>query len=240
MENHSYGQIIGNRDAPYINNLAAHGALFTAAHAVTHPSEPNYLALFSGSTHGVTSDACPLWFRGPNLASSLAAKHLTFRGFSESMPNDGYTGCGGGTNYARKHNPWVDFTNVPASDNLRFSRFPAKFAALPTVSFVIPNLCHDMHNCSVGTGDSWLRANLSGYVQWARTNNSVLVLTFDEAGHGTPSNHITTIFAGQHVKPGRYALNINHYSVLRSIEDLYGLPRINQSATASSLNMIWR
>jgi hypothetical protein len=240
MENHSYGQIIGTSAAPYINSLARTGALFTASHAVSHPSEPNYLALFSGSTHGLTSDQCPVTFTGANLGAALIAKHLTFKGFSENMPSDGYQGCGGTTGYARKHNPWVDYTNVPTASNLTYGRFPSSYGSLPTVSFVIPNLCHDMHDCSVTTGDSWLRSHINGYAVWARTHNSVLVLTFDEAGRGTPSNQIATIIVGQSVKPGRYAMSITHYNVLRTIEDMYGLPRAGASSSAAPITAVWR
>jgi hypothetical protein len=71
MENHSYSEVIGNAAAPYPNGLARQGALFTDSYGVTHPSQPNYLALFSGSTQGITSDSCPPVFTGPNLASEL-------------------------------------------------------------------------------------------------------------------------------------------------------------------------
>ena len=92
-ENKSYFRIIGNREAPYINELAERGALFTNSFGVTHPSQPNYLALFSGSTRGITSNACPLDLGGGNLAGSLLAKGLSFTSYAESMPEPGYAGC---------------------------------------------------------------------------------------------------------------------------------------------------
>lgn len=104
MENKAYGQVIGSPQAPYINRLAREGASFTNWHAVTHPSQPNYLAMFSGSTYGVTSDDCPQSLRGPNLARQLLDAGRTFAGYSEAMPSTGFTGCGAG-GYARKHNP---------------------------------------------------------------------------------------------------------------------------------------
>ena len=146
MENHSYSEIIGSSSAPYINSLATGGAQFTNSFGITHPSEPNYLALFSGSTHGLTSDSCPHTYTTQNLGSELITAGLTFKGYSESMPSDGYTGCTSGA-YARKHNPWVNFTsNVPAASNLTFSDFPTSYSSLPTVSFVVPNLNDDMHD----------------------------------------------------------------------------------------------
>ncbi len=112
MENLSYGEVIGNHSAPFLNGLARRGALFTNSRAIGHPSEPNYLALFSGSTHGVTADSCPLRFTGPNLASELIAAGHTFTGYAEDLPGTGSPVCTAGE-YARKHVPWVNFTTVP-------------------------------------------------------------------------------------------------------------------------------
>lgn len=237
MENHSYSEILGGSSAPYIKSLAATGANMTQSFAVSHPSEPNYLQLFSGSNQGVTNDSCPHTFSTANLGSELLAAGKGFVGYSESMPSDGYTGCTSGK-YARKHNPWVNFTNVPASSNLRFSRFPTSYSSLPTVSVVVPNLCNDMHDCSIATGDSWVKNNLDGYVQWAKTHNSALLLTFDE-DDSSQSNQISTVFAGQHVKVGSFAEHINHYNVLRTLEDMYGLPYAGASSTATPITDIW-
>lgn len=236
-ENHAQSQIIGSSAAPYINSLARTGASFTNAHAVTHPSEPNYLALFSGSTQGVTTDACPQTFGGSDLGAQLRSAHLSFAGYSESMPSQGYTGCTSGT-YARKHNPWSDFTNLPASVNKSFAQFPSSYSALPTVSFVVPNLNDDMHNGTVPAGDAWLKAHLSGYVTWAKTHNSILILTWDE-DDDTVANHIPTIIVGAHVKTGSYGERINHYNVLRTIEDMYHLGHIGNAATVSTITDIW-
>lgn len=236
-ENQPYSGIIGNRSAPYINALAAHGALFTRSTAVAHPSEPNYLALFSGSTKAVTDDSCPHTFAGANLASEAIAAHRTFAGYSESIPATGYTGCSSGE-YARKHNPWSDFRNVPAASNRSFAAFPRDYPNLPAISFVIPNLTDDMHDGTVSQGDTWLKQNLNGYAQWATSHNSLLVVTWDE-DDDSAGNHIATVITGANVRPGRYAQSINHYSVLRTLEDLYGLPHVGASATAAPLNGIF-
>jgi phosphatidylinositol-3-phosphatase len=158
-------------------------------------------------------------------------------------------GCTDNCIYGRKHIPWISFSNVPngktvaTSSNLRFADFPADFTELPTVAFVIPNLMHDMHsgdpNTQIRRGDTWLRDHLRDYYLWARDHNSLLIVTFDESGNGDQYMHLTdprsnnpvirnrvaTIFAGARIKPGRYpeGAGINHVSILRTIEAMYGL-----------------
>jgi hypothetical protein len=237
-ENHAQGEIVGNANAPYITGLSQQGANFTNSHAITHPSQPNYLALFSGSAQGTTSDTCPKKaFTTPDLGGEALAAKVSFAGYSESMPSAGYTGCTSGP-YARKHNPWVDFADVPATSNLKFTSFPTDYTSLPAISFVVPNLNDDMHDGTVNQGDTWLQHNLDGYIQWAKTHNSVFVLTFDEDDYG-PSNQIPTIITGAGVVAGNYSDNISHYSVLRTIEDAYGLPHAGQSASATPITSIW-
>ena len=241
LENHAYSEVIGNPAAPFLNQLARQGALFTHSFAITHPSEPNYLALFSGSTHGVFADLCPVELSAPNLAADLIAAGKTFAGYSEGLPAIGSQVCSAGE-YARKHVPWTNFRNVPRSVNLPFSSFPASdFSRLPTVSFVIPNLCNDMHDCTVATGDTWLRAHVGAYARWAMTHDSLLIVTWDE-DDGSQSNQIPTIFAGQFVRPGAYAERITHYSVLATLGAAYGLPRIGNGTARSQppITSIWR
>jgi PKD repeat protein len=237
-ENKSTQAIIGNPNAPYLNSLAATGANMTSFFAETHPSQPNYLALFSGSTQGVTNDSCPLSFGGANLGSVAIAAGVGFVGYSESLPSVGYTGCTSGK-YARKHNPWVDFTNLPASVNRPFTDFPSDYSQLPGVSFVMPNLDNDMHDGSIAQGDAWLQSNLGGSADWARTHNSLLVVTFDEDDF-RQSNQIATVIVGQQVQAGDYSEPANHYNLLRTIEDGLGLPALGASATADPLLDIWR
>jgi hypothetical protein len=236
MENTGYSAIAGNSGAPYINSLMSTGASFTSSHGVTHPSQPNYLALFSGDTHGVSDDSCPVSFNGvANLGRQLLDAGLTFAAYSEDLPSVGFTGCTSGQ-YARKHAPWVNFNNVPAADQLPFTSFPSDFSTLPTVSFVVPNLCNDMHDCSVQTGDTWLQNHIDGYVQWAKTHNSLLILTWDEDDF-TSANQIPTVFVGQMVQPGNYGENINHYNVLHTVEGMFGLAALGN--TAPAITDVW-
>jgi len=237
FENHQQPQVIGSSSAPYINSLAQTGANFTQSFGVTHPSQPNYLAQFSGSTQGITNDSCPHTFTGNNLGKQVIDAGLTFAGYSEGLPSQGSTVCTSGR-YARKHSPWVNFSNLAASTNKQFSAFPTNFASLPTVSYVIPDLCNDMHDCSVRTGDTWLRNNVKPYADWAKTHNSLLIVDFDEDDF-SGSNRIPTIFYGQQVKTGSYTERITHYSVLRTVEDMFGLAHIGNAASANSIADCW-
>jgi acid phosphatase len=237
-ENHGYSQIIGSSQAPYINTLATQGALFTKSFALTHPSQPNYLALFSGSTQGITDDSCPHTFSAQSLESELIAAGKTFKGYSEDLPSVGSKTCSSGA-YARKHVPWTNFSKDLTSDNQPFSSFPTSFGNLPTVSWVIPNVNDDMHDGSIQQGDSWLQTNLLAYVTWAQKNNSLLIIQWDE-DDGSAGNHVATIFVGPMVKPGKYTETINHYNILRTIEDMYGLAHLGNSATAKAITDVWK
>ncbi|MFI9274389.1 alkaline phosphatase family protein [Kitasatospora sp. NPDC052896] len=238
-ENHSYDDIIGDTsDAPYINSLASQGALMTQSFAVTHPSEPNYMALFGGSTFGLSSDACPTnEGNTANLGSELLAAGDTFVGYSEDLPKAGSTTCTSGS-YARKHSPWINFSNIPGSDSQPFSSFPTDYNQLPTVSFVIPNLDDDMHNGTINQGDTWLQNNLSSYATWAQQNNSLLIVTWDEDDY-TENNQIPTIIVGANVQPGQYSETINHYNLLATLEQMYGLAPVGESANATPITDIF-
>jgi acid phosphatase len=236
MENHGYDSVVADPDAPWVNGLPA--AVFTDWHGITHPSQPNYLAMFSGSTQAVTSDHCPLTFSGPNLAGQLQAAGLSFAGYSEGLPATGSTVCKAGR-YVRKHNPWVDFPDLPQSTNQPLTALPSDYAALPTVAFVVPDLCHDTHDCSVAEGDAWLRSTLDPYLAWAGKHDSLLVLTYDE-DDDTSQNRIPTLFAGPMVTPGRYGSRGDHYTLLRTIEAMYGLPPIGEAANRQPVSGLWR
>jgi len=237
-ENHSFASIIGSSSAPYINSLAQQGALFTQSFGVEHPSQPNYLDLFSGSNQGITDDTCPHTFSTENLATELVAAGQTFTGFSEDLPSAGSTVCTSG-GYARKHAPWVNFSNVPTTSNQPFTSFPTDFTNLPTVSIVDPNLTDDMHDGTIAQGDTWLQQHIDSYVQFAQTHNSLLIVTWDEDDSAS-GNKIATIFVGPMVKQGQFAETINHFNVLRTVEDLYGLTRVGSAATATPISDVWK
>ncbi len=258
-ENKNYDQVINNNNAPYINSLKEEGANLTQMYAEEHASEGNYFWLFSGSNQDIGfEDIIPNYginknypFQSSNLAEQLIKKGYSFKGYSESLPGIGDTVSYSG-HYARKHVPWISFGNIPNGNqeensvNLQFKQFPSDFNKLPTVSFVIPNLIHDMHDpkspdISVPNGDDWLKNNLDNYYQWAKKHNSLLIITFDEnndksgyRGLTDPANsksdiknRIPTIIAGAHIVPGNYSegKGVTHVNILRTIEAMYDLAK---------------
>ncbi len=214
-ENHSPTEIIGNSSAPFINSLLGKGEWFTNAHGVAHPSLPNYLALFSGSTQGVTDDGCGYSFSGPNLASQLKSSGQTFGGYAESAPSNIRT-CSSG-DYWQKHVPWAYFSPVTALTT-----------AAGTVNFIVPNQQDDMHDGTVAQGDAWLKAH------WPTSGTTIVV--WDEAEHVdyTPNN-VVLIIVGPGVPVRQNSTNVNHYSILQWIESTKGLPCLGNACSASRI-----
>ena len=257
-ENKDYDEVIGTDTAPYINQLAKEGANLTKMFAEEHASEGNYFWLISGSDQNVGfDDVIPnsgnskhYPFKSSNLMQQLIKKGYKFKGYSESLPAIGDTVYKEG-HYARKHVPWISFGNIPngstveSSVNLQLEQFPSDYSELPTVSIVIPNQIDDMHDgkipACVTAGDTWLKEKLDGYYQWAKSHNSLLIITFDEnddkshyRGITDPSssesdmnNRIPTIIAGDHIKSGDYdeGKGVTHVNLLRTLEAMFGLQK---------------
>jgi phospholipase C len=239
-ENRSLVNMHGAAEVPYLNRLAVDGALLADYYAIMHPSEPNYVALFSGDNQGITDDSCPHVYQKPNLADALAAKKVSFAIYSENLPSVGFTGCGSDDKlYRRKHNPVPDFPTVPAGDNIPFSDFPSDYSKLPAVSFVVPNMMDDMHDGTPAQADVWLKDKLDGYKQWAMKNHSLLIITFDE-DDGADNNRVMTVVLGQDVKPGKYEQKLNHYDLLRTLTDMYGAEPVGAAAQAKGIGDIWK
>jgi hypothetical protein len=250
-ENTSAASVIGNgKDAPYINSLIQNGANFTKSYALLHPSQPNYLALFSGNEQGVRDNLKPpKHFTTPNLARELINAGKNFICYSEDLPAVGFDGDVSGL-YVRKHNPVANWmgtkkNQVPAATNQPFTAFPSDFSSLPDVSFVIPNICNDGHNLclpynnSIKQFDSWIQDHLDAYKSWCINNNSILIVTYDEDDY-TDNNRILTVFYGDHVKTGDYNEKINLYNILRTIEDRMGLTvHAGHAATAAPITYCW-
>jgi acid phosphatase len=238
-ENKTLAQIDGNGSAPFINSMARRGALFVHARGVTHPSLPNYFALFAGVTND-NGDDCPASGfspNAPNLGNELLAAHLTFAGYAEGLPARGSRVCAAGS-YARKHAPWVAFSNIPSGASEPIDAMPRAYATLPTIAFVIPDVDDDMHDGTIEAGDAWLAHHLAPLLAWADRHDTLVVLTWDEGYDRL--NTIPTIFYGPMVRPGRYTEPIDHYNVLRTLEDMYGLPRTGRAKAAAPIADCWR
>jgi hypothetical protein len=240
LENKHRSSVIGSRQAPYLNKLAAKGANMTHSYGVTHPQPAELSGAVSGSTRGVRSNACSQRFRkADNLGHQFRKSGLSLIliGYSESLPKTGFRGCTSGR-YVRKHNPWVNFATLPASTNRPFSAFPRDYRNLPTVAFVSPNMCHGMHDCSVRIGDRWMKKHFDRFARWAPRHNSLLISTFDENAGGRVKP-IFTIIVGAKVRPGVYRERLNHYRLLRPIEEAYGLPALGRAKGVRPLSTIW-
>lgn len=231
LENEGYSSIIGSRSAPFLTRLAHACGLATRYSAVTHPSLPNYLAATSGSTWGVGDDDSPSShpIAGPSIFSQVAAAGLTWRSFEESMPaNCDRTSSG---KYAVKHNPAAYYVGIRRRCGswdvpLRALRVDA----LPSFAFVTPNICDDMHSCSVATGDAWLQRFVGSLVAGASyaAGDTVVFITFDE-GTGS-SNRVATIVVSPSTHRGTVsASQFDHYSLLGTTEKLLGLPQLHRA-----------
>jgi acid phosphatase len=235
------GPVAGNPAAPYFTALARMGANFTNSRGVAVPGQADYLALLSGSTQGVTSDSCPGAFLTPNLGGDLIAADETFTGYAGSLAAAGAAACSPG-NDARARIPWSDFSDVPASATRPLASFPraatADFGALPDVSVVSPAPCASARPCTLAVQDAWLAAHMSGYVRYAMRHDSLLIVTFTDGG-GAAGSVVPTIFVGDHVRPGTTGQRINHYNVLRTVEDMFGLPHDGAAAAAAPVTGIW-
>jgi hypothetical protein len=237
-ENRTLTQIVDSGDAPYLATVARTGALFTNAFGVTHPSQPDYFALFAGLTN-TNGDDCPaagVPRNAPNIASELLAANLTFGAYSESLPKAGFTGCWAGT-YGQKHAPWTHFSNIPQRLHKPLDDLTS-FAALPTVTFIVPNVDDDMHDGTTKEGDAWAAAHLAPLLKWAATHDTLVIFTWDE-GYDR-RNSIPTMFVGPMVRPGSYPERVDHYRVLRTLEDLYGLARTGKANDVAPITSIWR
>jgi hypothetical protein len=255
-ENHSLGQIIGSPQAPFLNRLAANGALLTSYFAITHPSLPNYLAMVSGDTQGITSDCGGCNIDAPNIADQLEAAGISWKAYMEGLPapcSDAHTAGA----YAKKHDPFMYFDSIRRDPGrcakvVPLDRLDADLAAgrLPRLVFVTPNLDHDMHGAGEGgddvaliaAADRWLEGlygKLAGSSAWR--DGTRLVVTWDEGTGGTGccgglarGGRVASIIAGPGVKPIRDDATYSHYALLRSIETLFHLPLLGHAGDPST------
>jgi phosphatidylinositol-3-phosphatase len=248
FENHEADAIAGNPAAPTFNALARRYATLTNYDGVTHPSLPNYLALVSGSTQGITSDCTDCIVDARSLADTLAAAAKSWKTYAEDLPYAGFTGGSSGR-YAKKHDPFLYFRNVAGSPVRRRRVVPFTQLAddlrrqrLPDFSLVVPNLCNDMHDCSVATGDAWLRARVVPLLHSPQLRGGVVFVVFDEGTSDTGGGgRIAALALGPTVRRGAtFTQATNHYGLLRTIEDAWHLPRLGLSRKATPVGGIWK
>jgi phosphatidylinositol-3-phosphatase len=245
MENKNAGEVVGNEEAPAFNRLVSQYGILAHYSGVSHPSLPNYIALVSGSTQGISSDCTSCTVGARSLADTLPAAGRTWKTYAEGLPRPGFTGARAGLYYAKKHVPSLYFRSV-LSRPARLARvvplrqLSRDLAAgrLPSFSLVVPDLCNDMHDCSVEHGDIWLGRFLPSLLSSPELQNGVVFVVFDE---GSSGNHVPALALGPLVQPGsRFRRATSHYGLLRTIEDAWGLPRLGRSAGATPITGIWR
>lgn len=252
-ENHPYSGIVNNPQAPYINSLIAKYALATNYSAVSHPSLPNYLALTSGSTDGITSDCNPpsagCEISVPNIADEIEASGRSWKAYAESMPSNCYAYNSG--EYATKHNSFVyysDIINNQSRCNSHVVPFTnlindlSSISSTPNYAFITPNLCDDMHDCSVATGDAWM-ANYVPLILQSKAftaQPSLLAIIWDEGNSST--NHVAAILAGSSIQNGYQSdSSYSHYSLLHTVEVMWGLsPLTNNDKQAPLMTSFFK
>jgi hypothetical protein len=238
FENHGYTQIIGNSHARYFNHLAHRYALATRYHAVAHPSLPDYLAMTGGKTFGIRTNCTSCSISAVNVADQLEAEGFRWKAYAESMPTRCYARPWSGR-YAKKHLPFLYYRSISSNrERCRTHVVPLsrlwsniRHHRIPDFSFVVPNLCHDMHDCSVSTGDAWLRTFMKRLLAVrAFATRGVVVVTFDE-DFGTRRNRVATLVVNQRDERGRLlGRQYDHYSLLRAMEDVYGVAHLGKAA----------
>jgi hypothetical protein len=250
MENREYDAVVGSSDAPYLNGLIGRYGLATGMHAETHPSEPNYIALVAGGTQGVRDDGV-YNLDAPSLFDQVEAAGRTWHVYAQGYPGDcsgtvstGAVSDGPGApgDYARKHNPAISFTSISRNTSrcARITGLAGFDPAAADLELIVPNQSNDMHSASTRTGDDFLRAFLPSILgSPAFAAGSLVVVTWDEgstdAGGG---GHIATVVATPGMAAGaRLDGATTHYSILRAIEDAWGMPRLGGAADAVPLGV---
>jgi hypothetical protein len=244
MENKAYGSIVGSRYAPYEASLIARYGLATNFWAESHPSEPNYIAMTSGGLQGVGTDGY-YNLAARSVFDQIEAAGRTWHVYAQSYPGNCYTGSvsapnadgpGYASEYVRKHNPAISYSAI-VHDKTRcanITRLAAFDPAAADFEMIVPNLCNDMHSCSVGIGDAFLKAFVPRILNSPAFQGSVLFITWDE-GIGSTNKVATIVASSGMIGPSRYAARSDHYSLLRTIEDAWGMPPLGLAARATPL-----
>jgi len=247
MENEESTDVIGAPAAPYANALARRYGVAAQSFAIAHPSLPNYLALTSGSTQGVSSDCTECTVAAPNIVDQLEAAHISWKAYLENAPTACFKGATAGE-YAKKHNPFIYYDDIAHSPHrcgklVGFGQLASdlRHGRLPTYAWISPNLCDDGHDCGVAGGDRFLARTVPSLLTELGPHG-LLVLTWDEGssdagccGGAVQGGHIATIIAGPDVRRGgRDVQPVDHYGLLGTIEEALGLPPLAGAADPRS------
>jgi phosphatidylinositol-3-phosphatase len=246
LENHSRSDALDGM--PYLRSQAERYGVSTRSYAVTHPSLPNYLAIAGGSTFGVRDDKSPAAhpLTGRSIFGQVLAAGGTAKTYAEAMPRNCETNADG--RYAVKHNPWAYFAdaeeraacrrfNVPSGTPERGALHDDVIAGgLPTFSLLIPDLCHDAHDCSLQAADGWLRSWLTALVAGPdfAADRLLVVVTFDEDDHDA-GNHILTVFVHPALRHATISVRFDQYAVSGLVSRLVGAPPLHEAASATDL-----
>ncbi len=251
FENKEFGSVIGSPNMPYFNVLAQTNTLLTQHYAVTHPSLPNYIALISGDTHGITENCEDCFLDAPNLADQIEASGRTWKTYQQSMPSPCFLGST--LAYAQKHNPFIYFDSIRLDAErcdqriVPLDQLDVDLAtqSLPNFVFITPNLCYSSHDCALELADAWLNTLLDRLVPAldAASESYLVVVTWDE-GQGDHSccglpleagGRIATILISPQAKDNfQDDTPYSHYSLLKTIEEAWKLPYLGHAADETS------
>jgi phosphatidylinositol-3-phosphatase len=260
-ENHSYSDVIGNTDMPYLNGLASANGLATQYYADAHPSLPNYFMLTVGTGTSITGSEGD-YYTGvvtqDNVVRALTAAGKTWKCYAESLPSVGYLGTDNGA-YVQHHDPFVYFSDVQQSTTqaeniVPFTQLATDMAnnSLPDYAFIVPNVNDDAHNCPAGmstctdtqklsTADQWLSTNIAPLLASSAFQNSLLIITFDESEDTDTAyggGHVPAVLVGPSVKPGYQSTTVyQHESTLRLMMEGLGVSDLpGAAATAPDMS----
>jgi phosphatidylinositol-3-phosphatase len=242
MENHGYSQVHGH--SPALDRLAASCGVATGYRAISHPSLPNYIALTSGGTQGISDDCSPSPGCSPAVPSIFGQVGADWKSYAEAMPSPCYRESSG--DYSVRHNPAVYYSQLTtcSTNDVPLGTFAQgalhhdlAAGTLPRFAFVTPDRCHDEHDCSVAEGDAWLGQLVRRIVATRnyRAGDTALFITYDE-DDGDEDNRVTTVVVSPSTHPGRtVSAAFTHYSLLRTVEQMLGLPCLGQACSAPSM-----
>ncbi|KAJ3191491.1 hypothetical protein HK101_007673 [Irineochytrium annulatum] len=244
FENENQADVMS--DSYFGTTLPSKGYLLTNMLAEAHPSQPNYIAMVSGSTHGVTGDS-NVNLNYQSIADLLEAKGLTWKSYQENYSGTCNTAAtiGGSGAYARKHNPFISFTNIQ-SNSTRCARIvPAtqlatdasSAAGLPNYIYYTPNLKNDGHDTDIPTASAWLKAFLEPKLVDPAYADVLFFITFDESASYLGANHIYTVLLGKGIKGKGMTdgAQYNHYSMMATIEYNFALGNLGNSDKTATL-----